>query len=131
MRRRPPISTRTDTLFPYTTLFRSWPWRPARRQAGQIDIQPVGKDRRKRDGAVLSVRHLFDREGRPAEFAVGDDLSAARRTGGSRIVGLSYGPHLSAGPLWSCGGSPAVPLLDRKGRKGWPFAGDGRDGADI
>src|SRR3546814_19098761 len=26
MRRRPPRSTRTDTLFPYTTLFRS-PWR--------------------------------------------------------------------------------------------------------
>src|SRR3546814_8746841 len=24
MIRRPPISTRTDTLFPYTTLFRSW-----------------------------------------------------------------------------------------------------------
>src|SRR3546814_1977600 len=28
--RRPPRSTRTDTLFPYTTLFRS-PWRPAAR----------------------------------------------------------------------------------------------------
>src|SRR3546814_936092 len=26
MRRRPPRSTRTDTLFPYTTLFRSAPW---------------------------------------------------------------------------------------------------------
>src|SRR3546814_11697495 len=26
MRRRPPISTRTDTLFPYTTLFRSHLW---------------------------------------------------------------------------------------------------------
>src|SRR3546814_13811103 len=25
MNRRPPRSTRTDTLFPYTTLFRSWP----------------------------------------------------------------------------------------------------------
>src|SRR3546814_2210731 len=25
MVRRPPRSTRTDTLFPYTTLFRSWP----------------------------------------------------------------------------------------------------------
>src|SRR3546814_7152801 len=25
MIRRPPISTRTDTLFPYTTLFRSYP----------------------------------------------------------------------------------------------------------
>src|SRR3546814_10639465 len=30
MRRRPPISTRTDTLFPYTTLFRS----PTRRLFG-------------------------------------------------------------------------------------------------
>src|SRR3546814_3484751 len=36
MIRRPPRSTRTDTLFPYTTLFRSfviqtacWVWRPA------------------------------------------------------------------------------------------------------
>src|SRR3546814_4219800 len=27
MIRRPPRSTRTDTLFPYTTLFRSWPHR--------------------------------------------------------------------------------------------------------
>src|SRR3546814_10333187 len=26
MLRRPPRSTRTDTLFPYTTLFRSHPW---------------------------------------------------------------------------------------------------------
>src|SRR6056297_3832302 len=29
MRRRPPRSTRTDTLFPYTTLFRSAPPAPA------------------------------------------------------------------------------------------------------
>src|SRR3546814_20505905 len=29
MKRRPPRSTRTDTLFPYTTLFRSdWGWYP-------------------------------------------------------------------------------------------------------
>src|SRR3546814_9708131 len=28
MIRRPPRSTRTDTLFPYTTLFRSQGWRP-------------------------------------------------------------------------------------------------------
>src|SRR3546814_10122921 len=28
MRRRPPRSTRTDTLFPYTTLFRSWGYAP-------------------------------------------------------------------------------------------------------
>src|SRR3546814_12205905 len=30
MIRRPPISTRTDTLFPYTTLFRSSPKQPAK-----------------------------------------------------------------------------------------------------
>src|SRR3546814_14231230 len=30
MIRRPPRSTRTDTLFPYTTLFRSWPGRSRR-----------------------------------------------------------------------------------------------------
>src|SRR3546814_11103671 len=35
MIRRPPRSTRTDTLFPYTTLFRSHP--PAGMQ-GQVDV---------------------------------------------------------------------------------------------
>src|SRR3546814_15566455 len=35
MIRRPPRSTRTDTLFPYTTLFRSpWIYREAQRQKG-------------------------------------------------------------------------------------------------
>src|SRR3546814_6511553 len=36
MRRRPPRSTRTDTLFPYTTLFRS-PW-PAAAQAWRAEL---------------------------------------------------------------------------------------------
>src|SRR3546814_4644400 len=56
MIRRPPRSTRTDTLFPYTTLFRScttFPLRGAsvccevipgvdRRSAGHIDLYPDG-----------------------------------------------------------------------------------------
>src|SRR3546814_5494851 len=33
MIRRPPISTRTDTLFPYTTLFRSHRLKPSGKQA--------------------------------------------------------------------------------------------------
>src|SRR3546814_20835295 len=37
MIRRPPRSTRTDTLFPYTTLFRS-PAHARRRVAGKIDL---------------------------------------------------------------------------------------------
>src|SRR3546814_12312655 len=34
MIRRPPRSTRTDTLFPYTTLFRSEPCNPGAKQPG-------------------------------------------------------------------------------------------------
>src|SRR3546814_11578870 len=36
MIRRPPRSTRTDTLFPYTTLFRSWPGMAVQLLAGLI-----------------------------------------------------------------------------------------------
>src|SRR3546814_14422093 len=36
MIRRPPSSTRTDTLFPYTTLFRSWQ-RPKRNRGNPTD----------------------------------------------------------------------------------------------
>src|SRR3546814_3838283 len=45
MRRRPPISTRTDTLFPYTTLFRS-------AQGGRL-YQPLC---RRAEHAAVSVR---------------------------------------------------------------------------
>src|SRR3546814_1915500 len=50
MIRRPPRSTRTDTLFPYTTLFRSraaWAgrsFRLANRQAGAAGRNPVRGD---------------------------------------------------------------------------------------
>src|SRR3546814_5136788 len=40
MIRRPPRSTRTDTLFPYTTLFRSMCLQPARRRG-----RPEGRER--------------------------------------------------------------------------------------
>src|SRR3546814_3091554 len=43
MIRRPPISTRTDTLFPYTTLFRSLQRRLAAQQMQQgADFSPIG-----------------------------------------------------------------------------------------
>src|SRR3546814_16379528 len=40
MIRRPPRSTRTDTLVPYTTLFRS-PFTPAPRRPGVLDRRPL------------------------------------------------------------------------------------------
>src|SRR3546814_6120542 len=43
MIRRPPSSTRTDTLFPYTTLFRSLP-------AGAVACDPAGPVRAGGDG---------------------------------------------------------------------------------
>src|SRR3546814_3104814 len=52
MLRRPPQSTRTDTLFPYTTLFRSW----ARLAAARFsdDIRAISNTSR-RDSSLLSL----------------------------------------------------------------------------
>src|SRR3546814_5703049 len=48
MLRRPPRSTRTDTLFPYTTLFRSAPARPRLCHLVAHDRRPAGQRRRRR-----------------------------------------------------------------------------------
>src|SRR3546814_1647556 len=82
MIRRPPRSTRTDTLFPYTTLFRSeprWAWwrprqarRPPRRDVpAAILVEPAadcagGADQPHGHGVVrLRPRLLRDGVGRP------------------------------------------------------------------
>src|SRR3546814_2703082 len=41
MIRRPPISTRADTLFPSTTLFRSWVGMTHLGVAGEVSIRPT------------------------------------------------------------------------------------------
>src|SRR3546814_2536854 len=86
MLRHPPRSTRTDTLFPYTTLFRSRRTRACRRPphspvpwacalpASAVTASKVEKSRRKRvDAAVASPYHRMRlpkmvgaRHGRPA-----------------------------------------------------------------
>src|SRR3546814_16375272 len=62
MIRRPPRSTRTDTLFPYTTLFRS----PAPR-TGNADRRPAALSQRAqpRPGRPRSARRPFPRACRP------------------------------------------------------------------
>src|SRR3546814_12788857 len=64
MIRRPPRSTRTDTLFPYTTLFRSIERRHHRAGlfAGGADDDPVG------------ALEILDRCTLAQEFGVGDDI---------------------------------------------------------
>src|SRR3546814_12694707 len=66
MIRRPPRATRTDTLFPYTTLFRSLVeivttvllllglrWLPKRSEMLGIDIHPTATDRLRRAGDLV------------------------------------------------------------------------------
>src|SRR3546814_9283848 len=62
MIRRPPRSTRTDTLFPYTTLFRSW------------------------DGDCRDTSVSFSRHPRPARFSVHNRCRASLRYRGSGAV---------------------------------------------
>src|SRR3546814_6263647 len=50
MIRRPPRSTRTDTLFPYTTLFRSW--------VGIVDRNRIAADEQRIDNAEIMLRAL-------------------------------------------------------------------------
>src|SRR3546814_7999426 len=76
MIRRPPRSTRTDTLFPYTTLFRSERW------AGQASAGGIA--RQARDG-------LFEPSGGRDRF---DVVRRDQRRGAAETVG----PHFRAGP---------------------------------
>src|SRR3546814_18381756 len=88
MRRRPPRSTRTDTLFPYTTLFRSAKLMraagerlkldPRRAVAGAFD-NPIA---RFRDQPLVVDVHLFAaRSGllgeRQVDFALRDEIGRA------------------------------------------------------
>src|SRR3546814_20512542 len=89
MIRRPPRSTRTDTLFPYTTLFRSFRVcrRKRGRQCGRPDQPAEGGGARVRQRHA-ELRHDGDRhsmqlktdplheDAQAAEGRYGDDLSA-------------------------------------------------------
>src|SRR3546814_13664751 len=70
MIRRPPISTRTDTLFPYTTLFRSvLAWQP------DFDVVGLGGGRThvartQGDDAIRQIELLEDRLGMRGQLLV-------------------------------------------------------------
>src|SRR3546814_10382286 len=60
MIRRPPRSTRTDTLFPYTTLFRSRRYNQVRRVVIAADLAPgaVSGDALERIMALPAIQNL-------------------------------------------------------------------------
>src|SRR3546814_1504945 len=96
--RRPPRSTRTDTLFPYTTLFRSRPLghhrraglaaasRLRRRVAGAAARQPAGHHRRLP-------------RARPRARTGLSGSRAARHRGDDRPGAAAWSPHQPVDPL--------------------------------
>src|SRR3546814_6219668 len=95
MIRRPPRSTRTDTLFPYTTLFRSQGGVDGRHLAelrGQVlELAPQHRDR-----AVAQFTHFHHQQRVPTAEGVAQELA-----GGDLRVAPAHGAVLA-------------PLEDRK-----------------
>src|SRR3546814_16353177 len=71
MIRRPPRSTRTDTLFPYTTLFRSDPNGPAAQRdvrAGDVIIEVAQSEVRNPDDVTEMLKALKRSEEHTSEL---------------------------------------------------------------
>src|SRR3546814_13479595 len=86
MIRRPPRSTRTDTLFPYTTLFRSIHGIPAagRATGGGIERGRFGAGQRAAPRALRTAQ--ADRR-RRATGVADREVEQGRATGGGAAVG--------------------------------------------
>src|SRR3546814_6453205 len=82
MIRRPPRSTRTDTLFPYTTLFRSELHEGRCRPAGAFPLQHALRD-------VVDL-HADVPEAAPRHHLLGDDVVGQRdAVDGARAEGVA------------------------------------------
>src|SRR3546814_8879016 len=77
MRRRPPRSTRTDTLFPYPTLFRSDRRRQDQRRAQRRD----GKGFRRPDEEQPDQQRIGANEDQAERLRRADDVRVARGEG--------------------------------------------------
>src|SRR3546814_16388668 len=103
MIRRPPRSTRTDTLFPYTTLFRSY-WNKSRTifmlaQAGHQFHEVAGAVPAVELGGQYAVPSILHRAGRSRQ---GEQIGAPRNAragarlnggGAARLVGKPTEKH--------------------------------------
>src|SRR3546814_8025223 len=81
MLRRPPRSTRTDTLFPYTTLFRSRP------RLALVQGLCLGFAQRRFDGRNIDSA-ARERHGRQAIEAGADRIGAGLRRPEARVAAL-------------------------------------------
>src|SRR3546814_8732751 len=68
MVRRPPRSTRTDTLFPYTTLFRS---------QGRVAVHPLLLERQEIGADIAFLHHMDAQVAQPRHLVGGGMIGAA------------------------------------------------------
>src|SRR3546814_20944534 len=105
MIRRPPRSTRTDTLFPYTTLFRAAQARIGKQRVLDLEQHAIEIERRRR--GQMDARHARDigefvrREGVEYVEAPAYQLRRRRRSVGAhrKANALEQRPHPPAAPL--------------------------------
>src|SRR3546814_20856675 len=83
MTRRPPRSTRTDTLFPYTTLFRS-PLEHAEHVVGDQNLPVALRRGADADGRAGDLLRDLDRD--RFEHALDDDREGAGLGDGDRVL---------------------------------------------
>src|SRR3546814_19797438 len=93
MRRRPPRSTRTDTLFPYTTLFRSAKRRAHRAQAV---VAVVAATELESQRAEVDVQLVVDRDDPPGREAVELGHRRDRTTGLGPVAAAAHQQHSRA-----------------------------------
>src|SRR3546814_9447709 len=108
--RRPPIDTRTDTLFPYTTLFRSHHHLDAPhgdQGCGSHVEGAAGRHATPPDEHAIAERHDFSRRGEwpgkggrlaavEARLETGADTKLLRLAGQFRVIDRRWEEHTSA-----------------------------------
>src|SRR3546814_19281046 len=108
MIRRPPRSTRTDTLFPYTTLFRSFRAQPARRRAAR-------RHRLEAEGRVVSAAAPAAMTGATPVLRVANLTTAFRVAGQWKTVvddvSFDIGPRETVAVVGESGPGKSVTAL--------------------
>src|SRR3546814_10498477 len=94
MIRRPPRSTRTDTLFPYTTLFRS-----LSQEKATVDVGPARKIVPGGAENMLRFEDLFEEDWLEPVDVDGDDLFTIAYTSGT--TGKPKGAMLTHGNIFA------------------------------
>src|SRR3546814_21085558 len=111
MIRRPPRSTRTDTLFPYTTLFRSVGLQHAAADLVEFDRFEQRLEIALAEAFVALALDAFEKD-RP-DHRVGEDLQQHALVLGRRAVD-QYLQSLEPGEIYVVTGTAVRNLVDRK-----------------